>query len=292
MPSFGEKLKLEREKRAVTLEQISLSTKIGTRMLQALEENKFNQLPGGIFNKGFVRAYARCVGLDEDQAVADYLEASGEAAPVHIEAAAEPEIRILEEESSRPSRDLPWALFAAGLLVVALALSFWSYRKRDRRASPPRPPAPVVAQQQTIPAAPVPAPQTSTPMGAGASVSDASLPGPVAQTKVEMPAFEPLSKATGGFSVMVQARENSWVTLTVDGKTVLSDLLLAGTQKAARGRQEIVVRAGNIGGLDLFFNGKKLTPQGASGEVKTLTFGQDGLQPKESATPSAPPATP
>ena len=81
MPSFGERLKLERVKRAITLEQISSSTKIGTRMLQALEEENFDQLPGGIFNKGFVRAYARHVGLDEDQAVADYLEASGQNAP-------------------------------------------------------------------------------------------------------------------------------------------------------------------------------------------------------------------
>ena len=82
MPSFGEKLKLEREKRKITLEQISVSTKIGTRMLHALEEDKFSQLPGGIFNKGFVRAYARFVGLDEDQTVADYLQASGDAPPV------------------------------------------------------------------------------------------------------------------------------------------------------------------------------------------------------------------
>ena len=74
MPSFGEKLKLEREKRKITLEQISVSTKIGTRMLQALEEDRFNQLPGGIFNKGFVRAYSRFIGLDEDQVVADYLK--------------------------------------------------------------------------------------------------------------------------------------------------------------------------------------------------------------------------
>ncbi len=54
-------------------------------MLQALEEDKFNQLPGGIFNKGFVRAYSRFVGLDEDQTVAEYLQASGDAPPVSTE---------------------------------------------------------------------------------------------------------------------------------------------------------------------------------------------------------------
>ena len=62
LPSFGEKLRREREKRSITLDQISESTKIGTRMLQALEDDRFSQLPGGIFNKGFVRAYARHLG--------------------------------------------------------------------------------------------------------------------------------------------------------------------------------------------------------------------------------------
>src|ERR1700674_2315399 len=75
--SFGAQLKKEREKQGVTLEDIALSTKIGTRMLRALEEEHFDQLPGGIFNKGFVRAYARCLHMDEEQAIADYLAATG-----------------------------------------------------------------------------------------------------------------------------------------------------------------------------------------------------------------------
>src|ERR1700752_3726965 len=77
MGSFGDRLKKEREQRSISLDDISLSTKIGTRMLRALEEEKFEQLPGGIFNKGFVRAYARHVGLDEEQTLADYMTAAG-----------------------------------------------------------------------------------------------------------------------------------------------------------------------------------------------------------------------
>ena len=144
MPSFGEKLKLEREKRKISLEEISSSTKIGTRMLQALEEEKFNQLPGGIFNKGFVRAYARAVGLDEDQAVADYLQASGEAsaggpdaggrdaAPGQRRPRKEERISRLEAISDDPSRPLPWGAFAVILLAIALALSLWSHRRREQ----------------------------------------------------------------------------------------------------------------------------------------------------------------
>ena len=71
MPSFGEKLKLERERQNITLDQVSVSTKIAIRMLRAIEEDNFNQLPGGIFNKGFIRAYARVLGLDEEQTLAD-----------------------------------------------------------------------------------------------------------------------------------------------------------------------------------------------------------------------------
>jgi hypothetical protein len=73
--AFGEKLRKQREQRGIELDAISNTTKIGTRMLRALEEEHFDQLPGGVFNKGFVRAYARHVGLDEEEAVADYLAA-------------------------------------------------------------------------------------------------------------------------------------------------------------------------------------------------------------------------
>jgi cytoskeletal protein RodZ len=76
--AFGEKLRKQREQRGLDLEAISKTTKISTRMLRALEDEHFDQLPGGIFNKGFVRAYARQVGLDEEEAVADYLAASRE----------------------------------------------------------------------------------------------------------------------------------------------------------------------------------------------------------------------
>jgi hypothetical protein len=73
--AFGEKLRKQREQRGLELDAISNTTKISTRMLRALEDEHFDQLPGGVFNKGFVRAYARQVGLDEEEVVADYLTA-------------------------------------------------------------------------------------------------------------------------------------------------------------------------------------------------------------------------
>jgi len=73
--TFGEKLRKQREQRGLALDAISNTTKISTRMLRALEDEQFDQLPGGVFNKGFVRAYARQVGLNEDETITEYLTA-------------------------------------------------------------------------------------------------------------------------------------------------------------------------------------------------------------------------
>lgn len=75
MGAFGDKLRQQREQRGISLDAISNATKIGTRMLRAIEDEHFDQLPGGVFNKGFVRAYARQVGLNEEEAIAGYLAA-------------------------------------------------------------------------------------------------------------------------------------------------------------------------------------------------------------------------
>lgn len=74
MPStpFGEHLKREREMRGVSLEEISSATRIAPRFLTALENEQWDRLPGGVFNRGFIRAIARFLGLDEDSLVSEY----------------------------------------------------------------------------------------------------------------------------------------------------------------------------------------------------------------------------
>ena len=74
MPSFGETLKRERELRQISLREISEATKINLRYLDALEKNEFRHLPGGVFNKGFVRAFAQYIGIDPEAMVESYLE--------------------------------------------------------------------------------------------------------------------------------------------------------------------------------------------------------------------------
>jgi cytoskeletal protein RodZ len=70
---FGDKFRKAREKKELSLDDVSNVTKISSRMLQAIEEEHFERLPGGVFNKGFIRAYAKHLGLNDEDAVTDYL---------------------------------------------------------------------------------------------------------------------------------------------------------------------------------------------------------------------------
>jgi cytoskeleton protein RodZ len=289
LPSFGEKLKQEREKRKITLEQISASTKIGTRMLQALEEDKFNQLPGGIFNKGFVRAYSRVVGLDEDQTVAEYLEASGDAAPISTEIAPrengarenEENISRLEAISADHPRQLPWGLFAALLLLVALALSLWSsHRQRDRAEQTLHPnPSSAVIPSQAAPSSGEASGKGSSPVSTQDGASSLSTTASPNSPPTGDSASAAATLTPGEFTVVIRARDESWTSITADGKPVPSPLLASGNQLTIHAQKEIVVKVGNAGGVNFRFNGKKVETGGESGEVKTVTFGPQGILP-------------
>jgi len=343
LPSFGEKLKLEREKRKITLEQISSTTKISVRLLHALEDEKFSQLPGGIFNKGFVRAYARTLGLDEEQAVADYLEASGEAPAVRIETGGRDgsresgarlaPLRITDDNSGRleiraevASRQLPWGMFAVVLLIVALALSLWNYRRLERARLANHPPAnqPLGNQQKTsqptaqavapVPAAagteaaPAPAeqiaaaaPNATTPPRASVTqpesrsrkqaspaLSSTTTSSPSqAATGPSKPEAKPQEAAAqpppGEFVVAIRARDDSWISAVVDGRSIGSETIEAGAERAYRAQNLVTIKAGNVGALDFRLNGKTLPVGGDLGEVKTITIGPAGLAPVPSS---------
>src|SRR5690349_10184270 len=126
--------------RGVGLNEIAAATKIGTRSLRALEEEDFSKLPGGIFNKGFVHAYAKFLGLNEDQAVADYVIAAGEAEQssdaVMERLAAESERRAEEKRIERQREKggrgplLTWNTIALVVVLAVVALLGWEYYSR------------------------------------------------------------------------------------------------------------------------------------------------------------------
>ena len=174
--SFGEKLRRERELRAITIQEISSATKIGTRILTALEEEDFDKLPGGIFNKGFVRAYARYVGIDEEKAVADYLDAAKSRIPeqeFEVLASQMQEARRRDLEAAGVNGRAPGSIAAAVLAVLLLAIVAAGYHWRSSfpaaiekvkvalKGHKAPPPATISNTQQTSSSGPAPLPMTA-----------------------------------------------------------------------------------------------------------------------------------
>jgi cytoskeleton protein RodZ len=307
LASFGAKLRQEREQRKISLDDISRSTKIGTRLLRALEEEHLDQLPGGIFNKGFIRAYARALGMDEEEIVADYVAATTTRLPVGKSGNPEETIAGLRVPESKKDSDLPWGTLALLLLAVALGLAFWGLYSRDSaapasstttQATPPARTSSTPVSPQTEPdnAAHSPARHDS---GQAEKSSVSPQPTPVEAQKESRQPLEstgnpasaqvkdlaaatgepsqPLASTGNTFRVLIRAREDSWITITVDGEVTIQRTLVAPAQKTVEAQREVIVRAGNVGGLDFEFNGKKLPSEGNSGEVRTLTFDATGL---------------
>lgn len=284
--SFGARLKREREKKGISLDDISLSTKIGTRLLRALEEEHFEQLPGGIFNRGFVRAYARHLGLDEDQAVADYMAASGDAPASKV---IEPEIAEAIETRSEQRRkgidEIPWGVLATALLVVALGFAIWGFYSSEKEREA-REAAPTASHHEEAMSNSQPSPAPPAPSANAQPATTEAHPAPVNPAPAVASAIQPAA-TEGEFVLLIKAADDSWMSIKADGLPVMEGTLVGGTEKSVRARNSIDVHAGNVGALDFFFNGKKLPPQGDTGEVKNLSFNDRGLEPPQPAAPAA-----
>jgi cytoskeletal protein RodZ len=145
MGKFGDTLRQEREFRGITLDAITRVTKISNRHLVALEQEHFDVLPGGVFNKSMVREYARVVGLDQEEWVGRYLSAHQ---PTGALADEDGWMRFAENASKargdsgggkRPDQRLRWTGIAILLLLVAgLSWFVWSYvHKKTSFLTPP-----------------------------------------------------------------------------------------------------------------------------------------------------------
>jgi cytoskeleton protein RodZ len=277
MGVFGDRLRREREMRGITLEEITESTKISRRHLEALEGEHFDQLPGGVFNKGFVRAYARFLGIDEDQAVADYSAASNEQP--------EPEDKFPLEIHKEPDRDLnprrsylPLAFAGAALVGVLVGYGFWLKSRPHSAvtAEAPRPAASTPARNEA-PSPPSSSPQVPTAVTT-APVEHAAVTDQPKQQQQQPEPQPPAQKALEkSFVVQVKAKEDSWVSIVADGKSVMQRVLPADKKKKIKAGKVLILRTGNAGGIEVSFNGRSLGALGNENEPRTLTFNATGL---------------
>lgn len=272
--------------RGVSLDEIAVATKIGTRSLKALEDENFSILPGGIFNKGFVRAYARFLGLNEDEAVADY-QAAVQEQPISVKTiaaqSAMAKANRLAAQQARESQQAAGILRAAGLLVVAAAIAFGGYesyhhgyfkalklpslhRQMKQHASATTAPQmprtasnPIVSTSLNAPATAIPATMAPAQQGAAAAAAPGSEPTPAE------------------FTVLIRASAESWLSVTADGKRAIQRTLAPNEQETVTAKTRIRIVMGNPIGTELSLNGRSLAIGGDLTRPRTVVVDANGL---------------
>lgn len=268
MATFGENLRRERELRGITLAELANATKIRLRHLAALETDQFDRLPGGVFNRGFVRAVARYMTLDEHHWVGEFVRAAGE----------EPE--VLARYAPPNSATLPGhrGLWSFALLVVIFGVgAYLVHDARLRRATPVSPP--VLA----APSAGQPAP---APPSAGAAGEAPAKLEPDAAVARGSSGVRPASAGAAESAprpeelrLQVDALEEAWVSVTADGRPTYNGMMKPGESRSFRGAQQFEVATGNASAVILTLNGETLPPLGNPGERKNLTLSARDLKP-------------
>ncbi|MEE8368541.1 MAG: RodZ domain-containing protein [Thermoanaerobaculia bacterium] len=227
--SFGTWLRRHRELREVALSEIAAVTKISIRYLEALEEDRFDVLPAPVFAKGFLREYAKYVGLDPDDVVNSYITAQLQAAPEEAEQDS--------YGSKRPGvRKFPLALLVvAAMLVVGLVTGLLIYGTRDR-TKPAE--APLLRESSVV------APRTEI------------VPEPAASSQYPSP-----------LNVTLDFVENCWVEATVDGRRRISELRVHGDSLQLAAQTRVLLTLGNPQGVEIEVNGIAYDPVFATGRV-------------------------
>jgi|HigsolmetaAR202D_1030399.scaffolds.fasta_scaffold00956_5 cytoskeleton protein RodZ len=242
MEPLGQRLRQMREAAGLSLREMERRTKIPVTALEALERNDLERLPGGIFGRSFVRAYALEVGLDPDATVADFQEqleeaerekAARVAARTHV--VTHDDRRFLE----RQRRALMALRIVAVLLVIAVAavvtwrVGLWL----ETRDTPP-----------VVEEAPVPAPVAIVP------------PTPADPL--------PASSPTAGTEMVLEFDiiDDTWLEVTVDGGAPITRLYRGGEQYRVRVSREVLLDVSNAGALQLRIDGQPAQPLGSVGQ--------------------------
>ena len=278
MKTIGETLRLERLRQNLELGQISNELKISSRMLAAIEDEKFDRLPGGVFSRSFVRQYAQFLGLDAEEI--------GSRADKMLEPPVPEELRVIEavRPQAAPARQqttpvqLPpvdnWAsvggrsfswrspLPALGMVVVAMlgcaGIYAWWSRGRHTMAAPEQAAAASVPLHQAA-TQPAPALSASAPLGRPRRRSRRLNPN--AAVRVEL-----------------TAAEQVWVSVKSDGRYLFSGLLEPNQSRVVDANATVLLVVGNAGGVSIQLNGKPIGSVGPRGQVRNVQLTSGGFE--------------
>ena len=274
MSDFGALLKQAREDRGKTLRQIATSTKISMVALEALERGDFSRLPGGIFSRAFVRAYALEVGLDPEQTVATFIEEYDKALSMRAERVIRPEVtaddREFLERQHRAATILRWSLVSLALIAV-IALVMWQLRASGAAGAAPPPGPPVAESMPTTPEAqpaspvadpaqpviPSPAPGAPTNQTLAAAATGAPTPAAATSTQTE----------ADSISVHLGVTADCWVRARVDGAVIFAQILHAGEQRDVKPGRDVLIEVGNAGAIQWTINGQQGLRLGRFGQT-------------------------
>ena len=246
MTDFGASFIKARKSAGLSLAQIAVETRISTRFLKAIEDEEFHLLPGGVFNRGFVRAYADRIGLDPEKAVADYEQVAASRQP------SEP-LETTVSPSSQPK--VPWLSYPVvlGVLLLVLIIFYMVARDSVNTALPAIEPQVSISQPLAEPALPAGPPTAPPP--------------------------QEVAPPTNALTLELEAREQTWIKITTDGSALVAgEILKPGMTRKFTAMNSIHITVGNAGGLTMKLNGQQLKPLGESGRVRQLTITPENLK--------------
>jgi cytoskeletal protein RodZ len=246
MAGLGDEFRASREARHLSLSDVSEQIHIRSIYLQSIEEEDWAAIGAPVYIRGFIRTYARFLGLDAERAVGLF-NASYEGPPA-AEAKGPAPAAVYVATHKGPSLYLWLAAGAAVLLVAYVGYTYFQVQVAE----------------------PVPAPKVAA---ASPSPAASAAPSPAASPQASTPAGSPAARATALSRQTLELRltGRSWLLVAVDGSKALEGIFPAGTRREFHGRSASV-RAGNAGGVDVFVNGKDQGKMGNPGDVVQRTF--------------------
>ena len=259
MEQFGARLKAAREAGGRSLRDIAATTNISVAALEAVERNDFSKLPGGIFGRAFIRAYANEVGLPADATVKEFVaevELRERNAAKRVRA---PEVTLEDQAFLERQRQAGRVLRLVVVLLIlgVIALAIW--RTRPLWSSTPAAPTPTDAPARADYRPPPPATPRPSPPPAATPISS----GAVATPTPSSPA-----PADNRLTLEFDVSSDCWVQVSADGLVVLERLLKAGERQRFAADHEIALDVGNAGAFNWSINGKPAKPLGKPGTHK------------------------